>query len=78
MPNLPYNTYKNPGLPPGPICNPGLSSLSAALHPAKTNYLYFVAASADPSGHSRFAATLEEHQKNVLAYRQAMHATGGH
>ncbi len=73
-----YNTYKTPGLPPGPICNPGLSSLSAALHPAKTNYLYFVAASADPSGHSRFAATLEEHQRNVLAYRQAMHATGGH
>jgi UPF0755 protein len=72
----PYNTYRSQGLPPGPICNPGMASLSAALHPAKTDYLYFVAASADPSGHSRFAATLEEHQKNVLAYRRAMHAAG--
>ena len=73
----PYNTYKATGLPPGPICNPGLSSLSAALHPAATKYLYFVAASADPSGQSRFAATLEEHQKNVLAYRHALHSPGG-
>jgi UPF0755 protein len=73
-----YNTYKHAGLPPGPICDPGLSALHAALHPAETNYLYFVAASADPSGHSRFAATLEEHQKNVLAYRHAMRATDGH
>lgn len=73
----PYNTYRNTGLPPGPICNPGLSALSAAIHPAKTNYLYFVAASADPSGHSRFAATLEEHQRNVQAYRHALHAAGG-
>jgi UPF0755 protein len=73
----PYNTYKNPGLPPGPICNPGLSALNAALRPAQTRYLYFVAASADPSGRSRFAATLEEHQKNVLAYRHALHAAGG-
>lgn len=72
----PYNTYKKPGLPPGPISNPGLSSLKAALHPATTKYLYFVAASADPSGKSRFAATLEEHQKNVAAYRQALHAAG--
>jgi UPF0755 protein len=72
----PYNTYKNLGLPPGPICNPGLSSLSAAMNPAKTDYLYFVAASADPSGHSRFAATLEEHQRNVAAYRRAMHEAG--
>ena len=70
----PYNTYKYAGLPPGPICNPGLSSLSAAHNPAKSDYLYFVAASADPSGHSRFAATLEEHQKNVLAYRKAREA----
>jgi UPF0755 protein len=74
----PYNTYKNSGLPPGPICNPGLSSLNAALHPASTKYLYFVAATGDPSGQSKFAATLEEHQKNVLAYRHALHAVGGH
>jgi len=74
----PYNTYKNPGLPPGPICNPGLSALKAALHPASTRYLYFVAASADPSGQSRFATTLEEHLKNVQAYRHTLHSAGGH
>jgi len=74
----PYNTYKKAGLPPGPICNPGLSALNAALHPARTKYLYFVAASADPSGQSRFAATLEEHEKNVQAYRHALHSAGGH
>lgn len=68
----PYNTYRHAGLPPGPICNPGLVSLKAALHPAKTDYLYFVAAGANPSGQSRFAATLEEHQKNVAAYRAAV------
>jgi UPF0755 protein len=73
----PYNTYKNAGLPPGPICNPGLSALKAALHPASTKYLYFVAASADPSGQSRFAATLEEHQKNVQAYRHSLHSPSG-
>lgn len=70
----PYNTYKHAGLPPGPICNPGLPSLKAALHPAATNYLYFVAAGADPLGRSRFAATLEEHQRNVTAYRAAVRA----
>ncbi len=68
----PYNTYRHAGLPPGPICNPGLVSLRAALHPAQTGYLYFVAAGADPLGHSRFAATLEQHQKNVAAYRAAV------
>jgi UPF0755 protein len=73
----PYNTYKRTGLPPGPICNPGAASLSAAMKPAKTDYLYFVAASADPSGHSRFAATLEEHERNVKAYRQAAHDPSG-
>lgn len=72
----PYNTYKRAGLPPGPICNPGLASLKAAMNPAKTDYLYFVAASADPAGHSRFAATLEEHERNVQAYRRATHEAG--
>jgi len=67
-----YNTYRHAGLPPGPICNPGLKSLEAALHPAQTNFLYFVAASADPSGKSRFSATLEEHAKDVEAYRRAV------
>jgi UPF0755 protein len=72
----PYNTYKHTGLPPGPICNPGIVSLQAAMHPAKTEYLYFVAASADPSGNSRFAKTLEEHEKNVQAYRRSQRAAG--
>lgn len=72
----PYNTYKHTGLPPGPICNPGIASLKAAMSPAQTQYLYFVAAGTDPSGHSRFAKTLEEHEQNVQAYRKAQHAAG--
>lgn len=72
----PYNTYKHAGLPPGPICNPGIASIKAAMIPAQTQYLYFVAASTDPSGHSRFATTLEEHQQNVQAYRRSQHASG--
>nr|WP_252263766.1 endolytic transglycosylase MltG [Paracidobacterium acidisoli] len=71
-----YNTYKHPGLPPGPICNPGIASLRAAMHPTRTDYLYFVAAGADPSGHSRFSATLEEHAQNVQAYRRALRSSG--
>jgi UPF0755 protein len=70
----PYNTYLHAGLPPGPICNPGVVSLQAALHPATTKYLYFVAAGADPLGHSRFSSTLAEHQRNVAAYRAAVKA----
>lgn len=65
----PYNTYRNSGLPPGPICNPGRSALEAAMHPAQTEYFYFVA---DAQGHHRFARTMEEHNKNVIAYRKAM------
>ena len=58
----PYNTYVNVGLPPGPISNPGLDSILAVLTPAKTDYLYFVARA---DGSHAFAATLEEHQRNV-------------
>jgi len=65
----PYNTYRNAGLPPGPIGNPGKSALEAAMHPAQTDYFYFVA---DAQGHHRFARTIEEHNKNVVAYRKAM------
>jgi UPF0755 protein len=75
--DTPYNTYHHTGLPPGPICNPGLPSLRAALDPAVTNYLYFVAAGADPQGKSRFAATLDEHNKNVASYRKAIQQAGG-
>ncbi len=71
-----YNTYKHVGLPPGPICSPGAVSLRAALAPAKTKYLYFVAAGNDPQGRSRFAETLEQHEKNVAAYRRAMRSMG--
>ena len=63
-----YNTYKHTGLPPGPICNPGLASLKAAMEPAKTDYLYFVVDPANP-GHSKFATTLEQHNRNVAEYR---------
>jgi UPF0755 protein len=56
----PYNTYIHRGLPPGPICNPGLASLKAAIYPAKTDYLYFVS---NKDGTHTFSATWAEHQK---------------
>ena len=65
----PYNTYRHAGLPPGPIGNPGRSALEAAMHPAQSDFYYFVA---DAQGYHRFARTIEEHNKNVVAYRQAM------
>ena len=65
----PYNTYRNAGLPPGPIGNPGKSALEAAMQPAQSDYFFFVA---DAAGHHRFARTIEEHNKNVDAYRRAM------
>jgi UPF0755 protein len=67
--NSPYNTYRFPGLPPGPIGNPGKSALEAALHPESTDFLYFVS---DGNGHHRFARTLEEHNRNVDAYRRSL------
>ncbi|HMA35185.1 MAG TPA: endolytic transglycosylase MltG [Chloroflexia bacterium] len=57
----PYNTYVHPGLPPGPISNPGLASIDAAIHPAHHDYLYFVACG---NGKHAFATTLEEHERN--------------
>ncbi len=63
-----YNTYVHAGLPPGPICNPGVAALKAALHPAKTEYLYFVA---DASGATKFAKDLKEHETQVAAFRAA-------
>jgi UPF0755 protein len=68
----PYNTYTHPGLPPGAIANPGISSLKAALHPANVAYLYFVA-KPDGSGTHQFSSTIEEHEKAVAAYRHAAH-----
>jgi UPF0755 protein len=64
-----YNTYEHGGLPPGPIGNPGEASLRAALQPAQTNYLYFVA---NTQGGHFFGATLAEHNKNVVKYRRLL------
>ena len=71
-----YNTYLNPGLPPGPISNPGIHSLRAAVDPAKTDYLYFVAAGANAQGQSMFESTLDEHNRDVAQYRRAMKKAG--
>jgi UPF0755 protein len=75
--DTPYNTYLHAGLPPGPVGNPGAKSLRAAMAPAATDYLYFVAAGANAQGHSLFSRTLEEHNRNVAGYRHAVKQAGG-
>ena len=65
----PYNTYQIDGLPAGPICNPGIDALKAVANPDDTKYLYFVAAGATPSDGHLFAATYDEHRKNVAKWR---------
>lgn len=62
----PYNTYLNPGLPPGPIANPGRASLEAVMNPEQNNFLFFVA---DGTGGHVFASNLDEHNRNVTAWR---------
>lgn len=60
-----YNTYKVAGLPPGPISNPGVSSMQAAINPSNTNYLYYIT---DSSGVNHYAKTLQEHEANIQKY----------
>jgi UPF0755 protein len=68
----PYNTYLNPGLPPGPISNPGLSSLAAAVEPADADYLYFVSRN---DGSHQFSQTLKEHNQAVTVYQKGKNGT---
>ena len=69
----PYNTYLNRGLPPGPITNPGLGSLDAALNPSRTEYLYFVSKN---DGSHTFSRTLPEHIRAVEQFRRASRESG--
>lgn len=73
--NSPYNTYKNIGLPPGPICMPSISSIDAVLANRKTDYLYFCAKE-DFSGYHNFAATPDEHARNAQRFHQALNKKG--
>lgn len=61
----PYNTYKNPGLPPGPISNPGIEAIKAAANPATSDYFFYLH---DAQGNVHFAKTLEQHQTNINKY----------
>jgi UPF0755 protein len=68
-----YNTYRRPGLPEGPIANPGRESIAAVLDPAETEAIYFVA---DGTGGHIFANSLEEHQRNVQRWYAIRRARG--
>ena len=72
----PYNTRVHTGLPPGPIGSPGLASIEAAAHPAKTDYLFYVAAVCGNGSH-RFASTDAQFQRYVDAYNRARDKRGG-
>ena len=67
----PYNTYKNKGLPPGPICTPSVETLQAVINAPKTDYMYFVANS-DLNGGSIFTSTYAEHMKYAKLYQEAL------
>ncbi|HVO25785.1 MAG TPA: endolytic transglycosylase MltG [Candidatus Margulisiibacteriota bacterium] len=69
--DTPYNTYRNHGLPPGPICNPGRAALDAALAPAAVSYLYFVSRN---DGSHEFSTTLEEHSRAVARFQRTNRA----
>lgn len=71
----PYNTYKNTGLPPGPICMPSVKAIDAVLDYGKHNYLYFCA-KPDFSGYHSFAVTLARHNENARAYYKALNEAG--
>jgi UPF0755 protein len=71
----PYNTYIHPGLPPGPICFPEISSIDAVLNAENHNYIFFCARE-DFSGYHNFAKTLAEHNRNANAYHKALNKAG--
>jgi UPF0755 protein len=68
----PYNTYTINGLPPGPICNPGLTAIQAVMNPQHTDDLYFVA---DGKGGHVFSKTLKEHNRNAAKWRKIRDAS---
>jgi UPF0755 protein len=70
----PYNTYLHPGLPPTPICSPGMKAIMAALYPEDTKYLYFVA---DGSGRHVFNTTFDAHKQDIRSIRKRLNAAGG-